>query len=239
MTSRAAAAALAMALVFAAPASAPAAGNGIGPLVDRVLAAYGGKAALERAVAVRETGRVLSTMRGGRAGTLLRAFERPGRLRVEIAYPEETPEIRVLDGAQGWRDGKRSAGPPFAAMVLQAARLGLPLGLDANRAKLRDLGSAVEDGKPVRSLELPVGDGMTLTVGIDPDSGRIVRSAGRAPGGPGGAIEFVTLYDDFRTVDGVLFPFREVNVAMGQKTGDTILEKIETLPALPPGTFRP
>lgn len=225
--------------VFAGMNAAEGAAGDVGLLLDKVLDAYGGRKALERAAAVRQTGRVVSTMRAGRVGTLLRAFERPDKLRVEISYPGEGSEIRVLDGPTGWRDGKRVSGPPLDAMVLQAARIALPLNLVRNREKLREAASVVQDGKSLRALELPLADGMTLSVGIDPESGRILRSSGRSAGGPMGAIEFVTIYEDFRSVDGVLFPFQEVNIAMGRKTGDTTLEKIEILRAIPAATFRP
>lgn len=38
---------------------------------------------------------------------------------------------------------------------------------------------------------------------------------------------FETLYDDFRVVDGRLFAFREVSIAGGAVTGETLLQKIE------------
>lgn len=44
---------------------------------------------------------------------------------------------------------------------------------------------------------------------------------------------------DFRTVDGVLVPFREGNWANGNATGETVLEKVALPAALPPGTFEP
>jgi hypothetical protein len=62
---------------------------------------------------------------------------------------------------------------------------------------------------------------MTLTVEIDPATGRIVKSTGKATG-----VEFSTLYSDFRTVDGLLFAFREENSAGSTKTG---MNQITTL----------
>jgi hypothetical protein len=46
-------------------------------------------------------------------------------------------------------------------------------------------------------------------------------------------------YDDFRTVDGRLFAFKETNCAGGTKTADIVLSKIELLKAPAPGAFKP
>jgi hypothetical protein len=50
---------------------------------------------------------------------------------------------------------------------------------------------------------------------------------------------FATDYADFRTVDGVLFPFREANFASNQSTGETVLTKIVVNPPLSGKDFRP
>lgn len=220
------------------PASAPAAET-LDGLLGRTVKAYGGEEVLRKAAAVRETGKVTSRMRGGMAGDIVREFERPDRLRVVIRYGSDT-EVRVYDGKTGWREGRVVTGPPLDAMVLQAARLALPLILLDRKGNLVDKGTSSVGGKEVRTIDLPLGNGLTLTVGLDPASGRIVRSSGTGGMGMGGKpLEFVTRYDDYRLVDGVLHPFREENTANGFVTGETTLSRVEVLPALPPGTFHP
>jgi hypothetical protein len=208
-------------------------------LLAKTMKAYGGEEALRKAAAVRETGKVTSLLRGGMAGDLVREFERPDRLRVVIRYGSDT-EVRIFDGKTGWREGKVVTGPPLDAMVLQAARLGLPLVLLERKEKLVDRGISEVDGKDLRTLDLPLGNGLTLTVGIDPASGRIVRSSGAGGMGMGGKpLEFVTSYDDFRFVEGVLRPFREENYANGFVTGETILSRVVFPGSFDPETFRP
>jgi hypothetical protein len=205
-------------------------------LVQKVLAAYGGRAALERARVVRERGTVTSIMRQG-SGRLVRIFQRPASLRVEVAFPGQPPEVRILHDAYGDRGGVEVTGTVMhRAMVLQAARLALPLSLAAKDARLSDRGAIERDGKRLRVLALQLPDGLEVTAAIDPASGRIVRSAGSLPG-PGGRIEFATDYSDFRKVSGVLFAFHEENWARGQHTGATVLEEVEILDAVPAGTF--
>jgi len=217
------------------------AGEGSGVLVAKAVRAYGGEKVLSRAAAVRQEGRVTSRMRGVE-GEILRVFRYPGDLRVEIAYPGVEKEVRILNGKKGWRQERPVSGPPYDAMVLQAGRLALPRNLLDAGGKVEDLGIAEREGKTVHVLSFHLADGMSMRVEIEPDSGRILRSVGRSENGmksmPGG-IEFVTEYEDFREVDGVLFPFRERNFAMGHHTGDTVLTRIEFLQTVPEGSFRP
>jgi hypothetical protein len=208
-------------------------------LLQKTVTAYGGETALRKAPAVRHTGKVTSLLRGGMAGDIVREFERPDKLRVVIRYGADT-EVRVYDGKTGWREGKVVAGPPLDAMVLQAARMALPLNLLDRKDRLVDKGTTRFEGKEIRSLELPLGSGLTLTVDIDTATGRIVRSSGGGGMGMGGKpLEFVTRYDDYKHIDGMVHPMKEGNFANGFVTGETTLTKVELLPSFPPGTFRP
>jgi hypothetical protein len=231
------------ALVAGALSPAPQSPGGreeVAALVARCVSAYGGEAALAKAGTARQQGRVTSIMHAGGAGRIVRASARPGRLRVEVEFPGESPEIRVVDGARGWRNGEEVDGPRLAAMVLQAARLDLPALLSARGAKVVDRGEAELEGSPVpvRVLALEPAPGIVVEAAIDTRTARVVRSHGFTRG-PGPPIEFVTTYSDFRTVDGVLVAFREENWANGRATGETVLERVEFPSALPPATFRP
>jgi hypothetical protein len=207
-------------------------------LIDRVLAAYGGKAALEKVKAYRMEGSVLSVMRG--SGPMVRLFARPARLKITLDYPEHL-EVRILDGDKGWRsDGKGNLSPVdgflLSSMALQAARSDIPWILEERRATARLL--APMDGGKLQGLELPLGAGLTLTVYADTTTGRIVRSSGILEV-PGMKTNFSADYSDFRTVDGVLFAFREANSASNQSTGDTVITKVTVNPPLTDKDFRP
>lgn len=226
---------LGLTLVISAPAWAA---DDLAAVVKKTLEAYGGEAALAKVVAVRSTGKVASEMRKGAQGTMVRTFARPRRLRVELGYPNEAAEVRVLDGARGWRHGAEVKGPPLDAMVLQAARLGLPLLLAEKRAQLRDGGVVERDGVKLRAIEVPLDGAMTVIALVEPSTGHILHSLGKAPG-PQMPIEFGSSYGDFRRVQGVLVPFQERTVAMGTFTGETTLEKVEFLTAAPLEAFVP
>jgi hypothetical protein len=231
--------ALCLCLLRVAPlwAAEPAA-KGAAAVIDSVLAAYGGTAALAKVKAYRMEGTVASVMRGN--GALVRTFARPDRLKITLDYPNH-PEARILDRDKGWRsDGKgnmaRADGFLLTSMVLQAARANLPWLLDEKRASVKLL--APVDGGRLRGLELPLGDGLTLTVYADTATGRILRSSG-VLSAPGMQTNFATDYSDFRTVDGVLFSFREANFASNQSTGDTVITRVVLDPPLTDKDFRP
>ncbi len=235
--SLAAALSLALAAVQpSAPAPAP-----IASLVERCVAAYGGPAAMARSARSQVEGTVTSVvLHPGEVGHMARAYERPGRLRVEIAYPAspDEGEVRVLDGAKGWRNGEAATGPRLDAMVLQAARVDLPALLQSSRAKLRDGGAGEVGGKKVRLVAYEPAPGLLVEAAIDPATGRILRSRGASTVGPM-PLEFVTTYSEFRKVDGVLVPMREENWANGKSTGVTTLTKVAFPAAMPDGMFRP
>jgi hypothetical protein len=227
-----AAAPLAALLLAAAPATP------VPALVDRVVESYGGKGALERYPVAVQEGEV-AAHGSADVGRFTRIHEAPRRLRVTIAYPGSRAEQRILDGDRAWRDGREVTGTPAqAAMILQAARMELPLSLLAGRDRLVDEGTVERDGKALRVLTLPLGNGMTMTAEIDEPSGRILRTVGRMPGGVG-SLEFVTTYADFRKVSGTWVAFREENHVQGRHSGTTELNHVEYLPEAPTGAFRP
>jgi hypothetical protein len=224
-----------VAALLSAPTLAVAADDSAA-LVAKVVAAYGGRSSLERARGVRQEGTVTSVMHEG-PGHLARVFQQPGNLRVDITYPGEPTEVRVVHGERGERNGVEVTGTPMHdAMVLQAARLALPLSLVAKGARVSDRGTVERGPKRFRVLALTLPGDMELVVEVDPATGRILRSSGSMPG-PGQRIEFATEYSDFRKVAGLLFAFREENWARGQHTGATTLSKVEVLPSVPSGTF--
>jgi hypothetical protein len=228
---------------LAAPVPAPSTGvrppaSGVHALVERCVEAYGGRKAIVRLARIREEGTVTSQiLHGGAVGKLTRVYQRSGRLRVAIAYPGAPEEVRVLDGSRGWRFGEEVEGPFLVSMILQAARLDLPSLLAAWEGKVQEAGTVEHDGKTLRVLAIEVAPGLRVEAGLDPDTGRILRSRGVGTGAM--PLEFVTSYSDFRTVDGVLVAFREGNFANGRTTGETVLEKVEFPGTIPEATFRP
>jgi hypothetical protein len=207
-----------------------------GALVDKMVSAYGGQAALEKIAAIREEGKVEATMRVGSSGLIVRTYSRPSKLRIQIGEGPKFTEVRVLNGAKGWRNGQESTGVSYEAMVLQAARLDLPWLLMKHKSKLVDKGNVERDGRRLQVLDLPLENGLSVSAGIDPMTGHILFSSGTTKTG---SMTFETAYDYLRNVDGVLFAFKETNMAQGTKTAETVLSKIEILKEPPTDAFKP
>lgn len=208
-------------------------------LLAKMAQAYGGTNRLGKAVIVRETGRVEAAIRMGNSGSLVRIFEPPLKLRVQVGHPVQGGEVRVLDGGRGWRDGTRVTGGAFDAMLLQALRLDLPEELLSHKSALIERKPMQYRGKRLQVLELPMDRGMSLTAGIDPVTGRILFSKAVSANLPSGPISFETYYQDFRRVDGRLYAFKEVNLAGGFQTAETYLSKVEIVPADSEHPFQP
>lgn len=209
-------------------------------VLARVVTAYGGESAVAATGSMLQRGSVTSRMHAGAEGRIQRFFERPARLRVEIEYPGAEPEVRIINGGDGWRNGLKSTGPMYSAMLLQAARLGLPGVLDEFRDRLTDLGEIERADGRRRAIALDFHGGLRLVVEVAVESGRILRSEGQLIGSEGTpALSFATEYDDFRDVDGSLVPFHETNYAQGIRTGETRLEAVDLVSEVPEATFAP
>jgi hypothetical protein len=193
-------------------------------LVDAVLDAYGGRAAVRAVRSYRLEGAVAALDRG-ETGQLTRIVVAPAALKVLIRYPSAS-EVRLVDGDTGQRgttlhDLVPVQGPLLGAMVVQAARANLPWILDTRRSVLRPL----ESNAGGDTLELPLRDGLLLRVSLDPRSRLITRAVGLVSAGPR-QIPFQTDLSDFRKVNGVLFPFHEENYASGTHTGTTTVTRV-------------
>jgi hypothetical protein len=209
-----------------------------GALIHRCAEAYGGERARVRLGKVRVTGTIRSKLHPGEPGLETRTFVRASRLRVEVAFPGSAPEVRVLDGARAFRYGQPASGPVALALQLQAARLDLPALLAEREAKVEDMGPVEYEGQGLRVLGLEVSPGARLEAGLDPRTARIVYVRGLARNGPS-QLEFFTVYRDFRTVDGVLLPYREEGWTNSEPTGELDLTRVEFLDDVPEGAFAP
>ena len=169
----------------------------------------------------------------------MRAYGYPDHLRVEIKYNEHASELRILAGPQAWKQDQPAGDPFYSAMLLQAARLGIPAILFEHHKQLRDIGTITGiEGETLNALELKFHGKLRIVVGIDPESGRILESNGILQMN-GNEMVFGTTYADFRLQDGRIFAFEEGHYAMGNKTGHTNIERIEVSAELPEELFHP
>jgi hypothetical protein len=197
-------------------------------IIDGVLRAYGGVAAISEVTSYRQDGMLVARSGAGH-GEVTRISSGVGTLSVLNRYPSRR-EIRIVEDGRGWRGSSVGSmaevqGPLRLAMMAQAARARVP-------SLLIDLRSAVTLGDPVEGhpvLEVSVADNLVLRLFVDPEAMYIVRSESLLTDMPA-PIGFATDYSDFRDVDGVVFAFHEETFASGVHTASMVLGSVELNP---------
>jgi len=212
--------------------NAAAAADSLDVLFARVSAAYGA----DVPASISETGTTMSFRQG--SGALHRRYKAPDRFRIDIRYAART-ESRAMAGTEAWAQGEPANPVLRSAIALQAARVALPWNLLQQRAAVVDLGPVTgADGKAMRAVEFALDQQLKMIVEIDAQSGHILRSRGIQSVG-GNAMEFATVYSEFRTRDGRAHAAREDHFAMGHHTGYSLIDKVDYSAPLPESAFRP
>lgn len=218
--------------------SLPAQADDAQPLIDKVITTYGGEAAWRATVGMRQEGSTYSQRRHF-AGKTIRSYQHPGKMSIDIRYGDKDTELRQLDGDRAWDHGKAGADSYMLASRLQAYRLALPLLVLDHRNQIKSLGQRDdESGHPHEGLMVELEQGLKIMMDVDVASGRIMGSWGMMEM-DGKPMEFASLYEDFRQVDGRLLSFKESHYAMSDYIGYTLLEKVEFVSDFPAGVFRP
>lgn len=183
--------------------------------VDSVLEAYGGREQVEKVMTIAAHGRIDDFLRNVTGG-YARTMSRPGSLRIDI-MPERGGEVRILSngkGLQGNGQRLREANPlSLSSMQYQYGYLDLPMSLADNSAKASHKGIKELHGRPMEVLYVELSEAPGLFVYIDLETHLIRRVEAKFEMNGMGSSLLGTEYDDFRIVDGVLFPFRLVNFA--------------------------
>jgi hypothetical protein len=186
--------------------------------------------------AIRETGTTFSVLEG--EGSLLRLTKLPDRFHLEIAYAMAN-EDRTMIGAKAWNKRAPANDMTRGAIALQAARIALPWSLLSRQSDAVDRGTtSAPDGKTARVIEVPLDDAMRMLIDVDTQSGYVLRSRGIYVTG-GTAVEFATLFSDFRKEGTRVHAAREEQYAAGAKTGYSFIEKVEYLETIPDSAFAP
>jgi len=207
------------------------AADSLAQVLDKVATAYGPAPG-----AIRETGTTFSVLEG--EGSLLRLYKFPDRFHIEIAYAIAS-EDRTMIGAKSWNKRAPANDLPRGSIALQAARIALPWSLLSRQSAAIDRGTAsATDGRTVRVIEIPLDDVLRMLVDVDPQTGDVLRSRGIYVTG-GTAVEFATLFSDFRKNGGRVHAAREEQFAARAKTGYSFIEKVEFLETIPDSAFAP
>lgn len=222
---------LLMCLALLVAGNAWAGNDSLAPLFEKIAAAYGATPP----IAMREAGNMTSFRKG--TGLLLRLYQAPDRFRIVIGY-DSGPEVRTMLGTLAWQQDEPASEELRGAIMLQCARIVLPWNLLAAKKTVRDLGTVVDaNGKTLQSIEVPINEAMKLIADVDPETGRILRSRSIQSVGDGKALEFTTLYSNFRTEHGRQHALTEQHYIMGQLIGQSTIEMVDYPPTLPEDAF--
>ncbi|HVU33066.1 MAG TPA: hypothetical protein VHE61_06505 [Opitutaceae bacterium] len=204
--------------------------------------AIGGAARIAALKAIRASGHVVA---GGRKMQFSMLAVRPNQVRVETdegarsliqAYDGKNPPWQFDTGTWPPRYSKI---PPSDAKVFAAdAEFDDPLVGGAARGYTFDYAGTVKsDGKELIRLFVTqdLTDGFSLL--LNPDTYLIVERVEDRKDVFGHTIHVLTLYGDYRPVDGVLLPHRVTVVVNGRATQQTVIDSIQGNPDIPADSF--
>ncbi len=207
-----------------------------GAVVQQVLDAYGGRGRIELLETLRSEGSIEVPSRD-QSGTLVRHVGIPGRLRIEIRYPDYG-EVRIARGNLGWvgsddRNLRPTDGTFLGSMRLEAARLGL-LSLLA-RGDNVTLSAPDDEGRS--RVRIEVDPTLTLDLHIHPKSHLVERVVQQFAGLD--TLRLVVDLAEHRWVDGIRVPFREDLTVNGEHVSTYRMKSVVVDPRLPRDLFGP
>ena len=207
--------------------------------VNNVLEAYGGKNNVLKIKTVSAHGRIDDFLRKT-SGGYARTMRRPGELRIDI-MPERGGEVRILSHGNGLQgSGHRlSVAKPvsLSSMRYQYGYLDLPMSLADGSAKAVHRGVEELHGRPMEILLIELASAPNLKVYIDFETHLIRRVEARFDMGGMGSSLLGTEYDNFKTVDGAVFPLTLNNFAGGKNISVLTITRLTINQALPEGVF--
>ena len=226
---------LAAVLIISAPA--PAEPEDIGAVLEQVIEAYGGETNVRKLDNMVQEWAFYAPRRGSH-GADIRSVSVPGRLKVELHYPDKS-ETRVLSGDQGFvrfdeRDATVASDQQRDGMRLQLMRLYSPLALLERVDNLQMRAS--EDGNYL-ALTLQEA-GLRTDYLVNRTHWQIETVVGTMMI-KGMEMRFRTEYSDFKFVDGVLIHHSENKFAGEVNTAKLRLQSIKLCAEFDPHEFTP
>lgn len=202
-------------------AALPDAATILSDMVER----YGGAEALDKLNGPYKQFWDLVALTSNEKGTDQRTIDLPNKLIVELTYPSKS-EKRILDGDSGEKIYNKARhitvkGPGLMAMKLQRMRLYNPLLLQNIANKITT--AEGEDGHYKLTLHE---EALTTTYYVNRKTLLIDKVTGTLEMN-GNAMTFMTEYHDYKSVEGVMLPHKEVKYVGTINTAVLTLQKTQ------------
>ena len=191
-------------------------------VINKMIESYGGEEKLLQLNNYKQIWNV-EFMNSDKSGFDNRSVTMPYNLRTEIVYPDKT-EVRILtkDSAVKIFADKtiEARGPMLDAMRLQLMRLFHPLEL---KNRLKDLTMTQNSRQYILALK---NGSVAVEYIISKKNYLIEKVIGRLQIGPQ-QMEFLTRYEDYKSVHGVLIPHKEVKFVGSMNTAIMVLKEVK------------
>jgi hypothetical protein len=204
--------------------------------------AIGGRERIAALHAMHATGQVIA---GGKRMHFTMTAARPDKIRLETDLGGRSL-VQVSDGVAApwefdtgdWPPRYRTMQPAVAKTFAADAEFDDPLVAGAERGFTFEFGGEVTVGDK-KALRIMVTRRLTQTFALllDPDTYFIIRRIDERPNPIGGMSQVVTIFDDYRPVDGVLVPHRIGLFIDGKVRQQTLIESVQANPDLSDETF--
>ncbi len=149
---------------------------------------------------------------------------------MEATLPFGT-NVQGFDGKSGWLvspQGTRDLPPEMSAefprSIAMAGALGVSRLALSGKMEVSYLGEEEVDGKKALAVQWSAPNG-AVKLYVDPATRLIIAARFRSHG-PQGESETLQLWDDYRLVDGVQYPFHSLIFREGAKYTETTVQKI-------------
>lgn len=219
--------------LWKAPAEALGDGLKVAAILDRHLAAVGGRAALGR-VRTRVTRQEVEITTSGVKYPMTISQKRPNLMVTEEELPGLGRQALGYDGATGWVSSELLGYRVLKGNELQQMVNGADLSTNsvlAERCPFRRLlGPRDVDGRRTQAVALATLQGPAGLFYFAEDNGQLLRIESGMSAGPQGVLKVTLDFSDFRAVDGVTLAFRTTLTNPAVKTVTTLLAVKHNVP---------
>ncbi len=149
-------------------------------------------------------------------------------------------EERILNGTKCWyTKGDQVAdmdGGRYRAELFSYLTLAMPLASETEHFDNVRFGKRDDD--PLSYLYFDKADSVLVILGINAETNRIMTTAGVIRQDDQ-RFTFINEFDDYRQVEGFWFPHSMINISMGLKVAESVLDKVEVNPSFAQDAFLP